>query len=315
MSYAFAPARCVASKNGDFRYHGPKNKVLWPSLCGMSSPPENWAGNAHRLFEEFLTQRAQLAAEWIPSNRISCFKVSRRPSSRGLGSNPSFRRAFWLFPRYVTPARSRSRSDRDRAAMARRKPGEAWNRGAGIPVIRSATSNASISVWGGPAMMYASPALARSIARMCARRILDVGPAIRGPFRDGSKIALEVPHARGPDFARVAGTVVDAGLDDDEREPGTDHRFRDLVIGNPFRPVILRQPPAVVSIGLVDESTVGVREHRQRARVDSFRNPEFFHRGQHVASAGEVEPLSLRGVPRPNLVPARDVEQPVDAGH
>src|SRR2546426_7942106 len=68
-------------------------------------------------------------------------------------------------------ARSRSRSDRDRAAMARRKPGEAWNRGAGIPVIRSATSNASISVWGGPAMMYASPALPRSIARMCARAV------------------------------------------------------------------------------------------------------------------------------------------------
>src|SRR2546425_9013284 len=54
--------------------------------------------------------------------------------------------------------------------------GEAWNQGAGIPVIRSATSNASISVWGGAAMMYASPALPRSIARMCARRILDVGP-------------------------------------------------------------------------------------------------------------------------------------------
>src|SRR5437867_10819352 len=53
MSYAFAPARCVASKNGDFRYQGPKNKVLWASLRGMSSPPEDWAGNAHRLFEEF----------------------------------------------------------------------------------------------------------------------------------------------------------------------------------------------------------------------------------------------------------------------
>src|SRR5438445_13708151 len=199
--------------------------------------------------------------------------------------------------------------------MARRKPGEAWNQGAGIPVIRSATSNASISVWGGPAMMYASPTLPRSIARMRARRILDVGPAIRGPFRDGSKLALEVPHARGPDFARVAGTVVDAGLDDDEREPGTDHRFRDLVMGNPFRPVVLRQPPAVVWIGLVDESTVGVREHRQPAGVDSFRNPEFFHRGQHVVRAGDVEPLSLRGVFGPLLVPSRALEPPCDAGH
>ena len=72
------------------------------------------------------------------------------------------------------------------------------------------------------------------------------GMARRSPWRY---------RTRGPDFARVAGTVVDAGLDDDEREPGTDHRFRDLVMGNPLRPVVLRQPPAVVSIALVDEST------------------------------------------------------------
>src|SRR6266705_1517229 len=99
MSYAFAPARSVASKNGDFRYQGPKNKVLWPSLLGMSFPPENWAGNAHRLFEEFFPQQHQLAMELIPSNRIPCCNVSRSPSSRGLGSNPSSRRAFALFPR------------------------------------------------------------------------------------------------------------------------------------------------------------------------------------------------------------------------
>src|SRR6266567_4830795 len=37
MSYAFAPARSVASKNGDFRYQGPKNSVLCPSLYGMST--------------------------------------------------------------------------------------------------------------------------------------------------------------------------------------------------------------------------------------------------------------------------------------
>src|SRR2546427_7486908 len=37
MSYAFAPARSVASKNGDFRYQGPKNRVLCPSLFGMSN--------------------------------------------------------------------------------------------------------------------------------------------------------------------------------------------------------------------------------------------------------------------------------------
>src|SRR2546426_11934428 len=58
MSYAFAPARWVASKNGDFRYHGPKNKVLWPALWGMSAPRENCAGNAHRLFEGFLGRRS-----------------------------------------------------------------------------------------------------------------------------------------------------------------------------------------------------------------------------------------------------------------
>src|SRR5437879_9323930 len=56
MSYAFAPARWVASKNGDFRYQGPKNRVLCPSLYGMSLPPENCAGNAHHLFEGFLTR-------------------------------------------------------------------------------------------------------------------------------------------------------------------------------------------------------------------------------------------------------------------
>jgi len=44
--------------------------------------------------------------------------------------------------------------------------GDAWNRGAGIPVIRSANSNTSMSVWGIPAMMYVSPARPLSIARM-----------------------------------------------------------------------------------------------------------------------------------------------------
>src|SRR2546427_4664360 len=146
MSYAFAPARWVASKNGDFRYQGPKNRVLWPSLYGMSFPPENCAGNAHHLFEGFLTRTDQLAAKSIPSNRISCRSVSRRPSSRGRGANPNSRRAFALLPRYVTPAATRGLSDRDIAAIARSRPGDARNRGAGIPVIRSAMSNASIKV-------------------------------------------------------------------------------------------------------------------------------------------------------------------------
>src|SRR5437879_6801737 len=69
MSYAFAPARWVASKNGDFRYQGPKNRVLWPSLYGMSFPPENCAGNAHHLFEGFLT-RAQSARRGIDSEQL-----------------------------------------------------------------------------------------------------------------------------------------------------------------------------------------------------------------------------------------------------
>src|SRR5207249_11013502 len=98
MSYAFAPARCVASKNGDFRYQGPKNKVLWPSLRGMSSPPEALAGNVHRVFEEFFPQENQLATELIPSNCISCCNVSPSPSSRGLGSHPSSLRDFSSFP-------------------------------------------------------------------------------------------------------------------------------------------------------------------------------------------------------------------------
>src|SRR5437879_12658703 len=81
-----------------------------------------------------------------------------------------------------------------------------------------------------------------------ARRVLDVGPAIRGPFRNRSKLALEVTHERGPNFARVAGTIVDARLHDDEREPGADHRFRDLVVGTPPRPAILRHPRAIVPL-------------------------------------------------------------------
>src|SRR2546428_577612 len=86
-------------------------------------------------------------------------------------------------------------------------------------------------------------------------------------------------------------------------------------MGNPLRPVILRQPRAAVSIRLVDELTVCIREHRESARVHSLRHPEFLHRTQHVPRARDVDPLSLRRVLRPNLVPARDVEHPIDARH
>src|SRR5207244_11867712 len=54
---------------------------------------------------------------------------------------------------------------------------------------------------------------------------------------------------------------------------------------------------------------------RERARVDSLRNSEFFHRSQHVPSADDIDPLSHRWVFRPDLLPACNVEHRVNAGH
>src|SRR2546425_4280747 len=85
MSYAFAPARWVASKNGDFRYQGPKNRVLWPALWGISAPPENCARNAHRLFEGFLGGRFS----WRPrssratASRVAVFRGARPRAAAG----------------------------------------------------------------------------------------------------------------------------------------------------------------------------------------------------------------------------------------
>src|SRR2546428_14034938 len=71
MSYAFAPARSVASKNGDFRYQGPKNSVLCPSLYGMSNLLlGSWAGNAHHLYERFLP-RTRGRRQPFPKRRSS----------------------------------------------------------------------------------------------------------------------------------------------------------------------------------------------------------------------------------------------------
>src|SRR2546430_1802337 len=113
MSYALAPARCVASKNGDFRYQGPKNKVLWPSLRGMSSPLEDWGGSGHRLLEDFCPQQHQLAAGRIQNNRISFSTFGRGPPPGALGATRRPRAPFGFSRGWATPATSRSRSDRD----------------------------------------------------------------------------------------------------------------------------------------------------------------------------------------------------------
>src|SRR5947209_19975730 len=91
MSYAFAPARWVASKNGDFRYHGPKNKVLWPALWGMSAPPENCARNAHRLFEGFLGRRFSLRSRSFraSASRVATFHRARPRAPRVESEFPS----------------------------------------------------------------------------------------------------------------------------------------------------------------------------------------------------------------------------------
>src|SRR2546428_12280622 len=85
MSYAFAPARWVASKNGDFRYHGPKNKVLWPALWGMSAPPENCARNAHRLFEGFLGRRFSWRSRSFraTASHVAAFREARHRAAAG----------------------------------------------------------------------------------------------------------------------------------------------------------------------------------------------------------------------------------------
>jgi len=38
MSYALHPSRSVASKNGDRRYHGPKNSVVLPGIVVVLVP-------------------------------------------------------------------------------------------------------------------------------------------------------------------------------------------------------------------------------------------------------------------------------------
>src|SRR3989442_2431521 len=85
MSYAFAPARWVASKNGDFRYQGAKNNVVWPALWGMSAPPEKCARNAHRLFEGFLGRRFSLRSRSFRAiaSRVATFHGARPRAAAG----------------------------------------------------------------------------------------------------------------------------------------------------------------------------------------------------------------------------------------
>src|SRR5437667_3962108 len=301
MSYAFAPARCVASKNGDFRYQGPKNRVLWPSLYGMSSPRENWAGNAHRLFEGFLASRIS-----SPRNRFRANASHVAASRAGHPPKPSGRIRAPGGPSRCSPSRSRPRHLGDaRSATGRRGPGADRRRvepGRGDPRDPLGQFEHLDERMGHPRndVCLAGPA---SLHRedVSARRILDVGPAIRRLLREGSQLAPKVPHECRADFAGVSRTLVDARLDDDERQPGPDHGFGDFVMGNPLRPVILRQPRAPMPIRLVDQLTMGVRKDREGARVHPLRNPKFFHGGQHVPSAVDVDALSIRPVLRADL--------------
>src|SRR2546428_4072953 len=227
MSYAFAPARWVASKNGDFRYHGPKYRVLCPSLYGMSFPPENCAGNAHHLFEGFLTRTDQLATESIPSNCISCRSVSRRPSSRGRGANPNSRRAFALLPKIghargnSKPLRARYRRHRPEQTGRRVEPGR---RNPGDPFGQGKCIDQRVGPPRDDVRLPDPSVLHREEVATC--RVVDVGPAIPGSLREGSQPALQVSHNQGSDLARVSRTIVDSRLDDDQGEARTDHRFR-----------------------------------------------------------------------------------------
>src|SRR3989449_1626697 len=316
MSYAFAPARWVASKNGDFRYQGPKNSVLWPSLYGMSLPPENCAGNAHHLFEGFLTRprsaRRGIDSEQphlMPKRFAKTFLEGPRRESQlasGLCVAPKIGHARGD----SKPLRARYRSHCTQQTGRRVEPGR-WN--PGDPLGKAERIDQGVRPPREDVRLPDGSFLHRE--EVATRRIVDVGPAIRGSFREGSQLAVQISQNQGPDLARVSRTIVDSRLDDDQGEARTDHRFRNLVVGHPLRSVVLRQPWTVAPLRFVDHLAVRVGEHRERARVDPFPDAEIPHGGQHVPRARHIDALALRPILRADLVPARDVEHPIDSGH
>src|SRR6267143_2451226 len=152
---------------------------------------------------------------------------------------------------------------------------------------------------------------------MAAGGVIDVGPAVRSLPWQCEQTAPQIPDESWTDLARVSRTVVQARLHDNERQTLMHHRLSDLIVGEPFGPIVLREPraPPVDPVRLVDELTVGVGEDGERARVHAFRDPEAFHRIQDVPRALDVDALALRAVLGPDLVPARDVEHAVHSGH
>src|SRR2546428_13674670 len=85
MSYAFAPVRWVAWKDGDSRYYGRNIKALWLALWGMSAPPENCARNAHRLFEGFLGRRFSWRSRSFraTASHVAAFREARHRAAAG----------------------------------------------------------------------------------------------------------------------------------------------------------------------------------------------------------------------------------------
>src|SRR3989449_1571078 len=230
MSYAFAPARWVASKNGDFRYQGPKTRVLCPSLYGMSLPPENCAGNAHHLFEGFLT-RPRSARRGIDSEQLhlvpkrfakTFLEGPRRESqlASGLCVAPKIGHARGN----SKPLRARYRRHRPEQTGRRVEPGR---RNPGDPFGQGKCIDQRVGPPRDDVRLPDPSVLHREEVATC--RVVDVGPAIRGSLREGSQPALQVSHNQGSDLARVSRTIVDSRLDDEQGEARTDHRFRDLV--------------------------------------------------------------------------------------
>src|SRR6266571_2838002 len=150
-----------------------------------------------------------------------------------------------------------------------------------------------------------------------AGRVIDMGPAVGGFLWQGEQAAPKISDQGRPDLARVPRAVIQARLHNHEREALADHWLGHLVVRDPFRPIVLGEPRAlaIMAVRLIHELTMGVGEDGERARVDAFRDPQFPHRGQDVPRAEDVDAFALFAVLRPDLVPARDVEDAVDPGH
>ena len=145
--------------------------------------------------------------------------------------------------------------------------------------------------------------------------VLNVPPAIRGDLRDPAEFPPQVLPQRDSHLARVPGAVRDPGLYDDEGEPLLHPRFRDLVVRDPLRAVVLAQPGAIVAVRLVDELPLRVPEDRQSARVHALPDPEFLHEVEDVAGALDVAPHRRGLVFLPDPVPCREVEHAVGSCH